>query len=230
MSSQRRCQQGKSKSIRSIEGTPGLDEREVVVGHRALVAAREHLERAHSARPRRAACARAPGRVVLEWMREVAVPDEVEQDHRPGVREAPSRRPCCPAGPSSRTSRSGVPRGDSSPSKKTNLTVWRGRLMLRASWAATAVPDGAVVGAHEAGDVLRVVVGTHDHVARLAAAHGADHVAQPARHLLVLARAARSASGAARAGATRASRPGAARARPGGEAAGTRPRRRSGPR
>ena len=41
-------------------------------------------------------------------------------------------------------------------------------------------------------------------------------------------RAARSASGAARAGATRASPPGAARAPPGGAAAGTRPRRRSG--
>ena len=46
-----------------------------------------------------------------------------------------------PRSPFSSKSPAGVPRGDSSPSKNTNLTVCRGRLIVRASWAATAVPD-----------------------------------------------------------------------------------------
>ncbi len=49
--------------------------------------------------------------------------------------------------------------------------MWRAaRLIVRASWTTTAVPDGAVVGAHEAGDVLGVVVGADHDVAGLAAA------------------------------------------------------------
>ena len=63
-----------------------------------------------------------------------------------------------------------------------------GRLMRAGELGRHGRAGRAVVGAHEAGDVLGVVVRAHDHVARLAAAHGADHVAQAARHLLVLPR------------------------------------------
>ena len=97
----------------------------------------------------------------------------------PGAATLLPRRPRCS------NCASGVPRGLSSPSKATNTTVGRMRrgLIVRASRGEDRRARRAVVGAHEAREVLRVVVGARPPpCATVAAAHHAHHVAQPARH------------------------------------------------
>ena len=98
MSSQVWCQQGKSKSIRSIDGMPRCDERRVVVLHGALLARPGTRRR----EPTCAAAARRSAhislvRALLARDREVLVGDEVEQDELADLlgvllRERPSRR------------------------------------------------------------------------------------------------------------------------------------------
>ena len=87
---------------------------------------------------------------------------------------------------------------------------------MRASCSRDGRAGRAVVRAHEAGDVLRVVVGAHDDVARLApAARCRPRCAgRPAPPGSARAGAIRLQQ-RARAGATRPSRPAAGRARPG---------------
>ena len=82
-----------------------------------------------------------------------------------GVAVAPGAATLLPRSPQRSNSSSGAPAGLSSPSKAMNTIVGRSLrgLIVRASWVSTAVPDGAVVGAHEAGHVLGVVVGADHH-------------------------------------------------------------------
>ena len=90
-------------------------------GNDAPDADRAAPPRAAGARGRRPSSPRAA-------MLQAPVAHEVEQDHRPGVAVGAARPPCCRAGRRARTRRPGVPRGLSSPSKRTNSIVCRGRL------------------------------------------------------------------------------------------------------
>ena len=143
------------------------------------------------------------------------------------VAVAPAPPPCCRAGRAARTRWSGVPRGLSSPSKRMNTIVWPRRgLIVRASWTTHGRARRAVVGAHEAGDVLGVVVGADHDVAGLAAAAPCRRrcAGRPAPARSARAGSSRRSRAASR--ATLASRPGAAPARP-ARAAAPRPRRES---
>ena len=167
-SSQRRCQQGKSKSIRSIDGHPLLEEREWSSEHAAGDLCRERARRPGGPGAARELPPEPRRSRALARDAEPPVAHEVEQHHRPRVRVAAARPPCCRAGPRCSNCASGVPRGLSSPSKSAKTTV---RLSVRGLDRAGELDGhrrarGAVVGAHEARDVLRVVVGAHHDVAR----------------------------------------------------------------
>ena len=186
----------RSRSGRS-SGTPCSRNGKVVVGIGALRRRREHARRRPRAAPPPAAA--ATGRDPSCASRGIRARGRPRSRAGPSRarRRTPARRPCCRAGRLLEVAVGDAARAVSSPSKKTNWTVWRGRLIVRASCATTAVPEAPSFAPTKPGMVLRVVVRAHHHVAGLAPAHGADHVAEPARAPAGSGRAGRSASGAA---------------------------------
>ena len=183
-SSQVRCQHAKLKSIRSIAGTPAWRNGQVVVLDPALGGVREA---APGPDPLRRPSQLAPEQLVRVGLARDA---QALVARRSRAAPSPGRRRSGRRPPASRAARragspSGVPRGLSSPSKRMKWMRVARALDRARELGHHGRARRAVVGADEAVDVLGVVVGAHHDVAALAPAHGADHVAQAAGHLLV---------------------------------------------
>src|SRR5918992_1872857 len=156
-------------------------EGDVVVTDRRASRVREHRPRPYSAGRGAQPFPEPLARVRLARDPQPPLADEVEQHHRARVPEAARRDLAAPQAVGEEVGRAA----------RALLAVEQDevdRVARPLDRAGELGHDGgargAVVGADEAADVLRVVVGAHHHVAGLASPHGPDDVAQAARHLL----------------------------------------------
>ena len=190
-SSQVLCQQSKSKSIRSIAGTPRW--RNGMWSSSTPPAVPAGNVAADAGPVGRARAARATGRGLEYASRGIdrsLSPTKSSRTIRSTSSASRRAATLLPRSPFSSNSPGPAPRGLSSPSKKTNSSVGpdRARLDLAREPERDRRAGRAVVRADEAGDVLRVVVRADEHDAiRVAAGHLADHVAQAVGHPLVAA-------------------------------------------